>query len=126
MSKQSKRSTANKTQKPHVVATNTAAAISKPADDAGADAAPNLAHLVRSILWTIYTNPSDAPGRIVLRPHACLADGRVIASKRNWVRDTIEECRSLIPKSARRLRIGDPNPDISEVWMQQIKAQKAT
>ncbi|MEK9595501.1 MAG: hypothetical protein VW057_06030, partial [Rhodospirillaceae bacterium] len=66
------------------------------------------------------------PGRIVLRPHACLADGRVIASKRNWVRDTIEECRSLIPKSARRLRIGDPNPSISEVWMQQIKAPKAT
>jgi len=23
------------------------------------------------------------------------------------------------------LRIGDPNPSISEVWMQQIKAQKA-
>jgi hypothetical protein len=40
--------------------------------------------------------------------------------------DTIEECRSLIPKSAQRLRIGDPNPSISEVWMQQIKAQKAT
>ena len=34
---------------------------------------------ITTILWTIYLNPADAYGQAVLRPHACLRDGRVLA-----------------------------------------------
>ena len=75
---------------------------------------------ITTILWTIYLNPADAPGQAVLRPHACLRDGRVLAGTRSWIRPTVGDCRALIPKSAKRLNVADPDKTIQEVWMQNI------
>ena len=75
---------------------------------------------ITTILWTIYLNPADAPGQAVLRPHACLRDGRVLAGTRSWIRRTVADCRALIPKSAKRLNVADPDKTIQEVWMQNI------
>ena len=75
---------------------------------------------ITTILWTIYLNPADAPGQAVLRPHACLRDGRVLAGTRSWIRPTVADCRALIPKSAKRLNVADPDKTIQEVWMQNI------
>jgi hypothetical protein len=128
MAKQSRRSPLKNHQKDAVTAPKPIKPhIAEAPADAAVDTAPkDLTALISTILWTIYSSPSDAPGRIVLRPHVCLVDGRVVPSKRNWVRDSIEECRQLIPKSAHRLSISDPSPTISEVWMQQVTQKKPT
>ena len=70
---------------------------------------------ITTILWTIYLNPADAPGQAVLRPHACLRDGRVLAGTRSWIRPTVADCRALIPKSATRLNVADPDKTIQAV-----------
>ena len=81
---------------------------------------------ITTILWTIYLNPADAPGQAVLRPHACLRDGRVLAGTRSWIRPTVADCRALIPKSAKRLNVADPDKTIQEVWMQNIGSGAST
>ena len=80
---------------------------------------------ITTILWTIYLNPADAPGQAVLRPHACLRDGRVLAGTRSWIRPTVAACRALIPKSAKRLNVADPDKTIQEVWMQTMAPNDA-
>jgi hypothetical protein len=67
--------------------------------------------------WVIYENPSDFPGKLVVRQWRIDARGLQVDLDPTAVVDTLEAARAVVPEGAYRL---DPMPEddpvIVEVW----------
>lgn len=65
-------------------------------------------------VWTIYQNPSDYPGKWVLRAHDHPGGARAEC----YVCDTLNEARSFVPRGLTRLsRHLSDDPVIRETWI---------
>lgn len=68
-------------------------------------------------MWTIYCNPSDLPGRYVVRPFLVTSDGPV-PERRAWGASSLEGARAVIPPGCTRLgRHPTDDPVIVETWL---------
>jgi hypothetical protein len=70
------------------------------------------------VVWVIYRNPTDYPGRYVLRKQLARL-GEVWAEREpRAVGDTIEEIRGVLPDFLARMdRHPDDEPQIVETWV---------
>jgi hypothetical protein len=69
-------------------------------------------------LWVIYWNPSDFPGKHVVRRHLAGPDHNVPDRTPTAVVDTLEEARAAIPTNTINLRrFPNDDPCIVEVWV---------
>jgi hypothetical protein len=69
------------------------------------------------IFWTVYENPSDFPGKFVVR--RSMANAGVLRMERAawFVGDTLEDARASIPQHLHQQpREPDDDPPIVEVW----------
>lgn len=67
--------------------------------------------------YVVYFNPSDFPGRYVMRGFACV-DGEATPSAIAISGETIEKVRAHIPEGLHRMvRMPDDDPTIVEVWI---------
>ena len=70
-------------------------------------------------MFTIYENPSDFPGKFVVRKHAVGHGGvQLVAGSPEAVVDTLEEARAVIPGG--RVSVGreaGDDPVIVETWV---------
>lgn len=68
------------------------------------------------IIWTIYQNPSDYPGRWVLRGHE-VGSGTVTPRPHAIISDTYAEIINILPPGLQRLpRSENDDPAIYESW----------
>ena len=68
-------------------------------------------------MWTVYSSPSDFPGKFVVRKHE-IRSGSHHPTAEHFVADTIEEVREHIPGWAIRFeREPADAPVIAEVWV---------
>lgn len=70
-------------------------------------------------MYVVYRNPSDYPGKYVVREWS-LSPGGVLCANMNphAVADTIEDARESIPDDAARLlRHAEDDPVIEETWV---------
>jgi len=68
-------------------------------------------------MWTVYANPSDFPGKFVVRKHE-IREGANRPTAEHFVGDTIDEVREHIPGWAIRFeREPGDDPVIAEVWL---------
>ena len=63
----------------------------------------------------IYDHPDDYPRHFVVRRWDIRADNHVHMVEPVHLADTLDEARTLIP--AGMVAMGDPNPNVVEVWM---------
>lgn len=69
-------------------------------------------------IWTVYQNPSDFPGKFVVRASAILAGRVVMDPEATCVVETLEEARRAIPPGLyRQPRQRLDDPCIVEVWL---------
>lgn len=69
-------------------------------------------------MCTVYFNPSDYPGKFVVRFWVVTAAGVEKSAEPMAVVDTLEEARAAIPRGAVRLdRSEHDEPVIVEVWI---------
>ena len=77
----------------------------------------------RITLWNIYYNPSDFPGKYVVRRYYSVLEGEKGVSQVDLhadVFDTLEQAREFLPKNQGLVNLGrNPNDDpvIVEVWV---------
>jgi hypothetical protein len=68
------------------------------------------------IIWTIYHNPSDYPGKYVARKFAITKD--IVPTRDMFIADSLEEIRAMLPPN---LYCTSPlpgdDPVIVEVWL---------
>ena len=69
-------------------------------------------------MWVVYKNPSDFPGKFVVRRQLA-APGFVVADKApTAIVSTLDEARAAIPPGMINLhRSPDDDPCIAEVWL---------
>lgn len=68
-------------------------------------------------VYVIYKNPTDYPGRIVLRRQLVHA-GRIDADPQPmYVGASIDEAHARLPPGLCRLAYTDPDPAICQVWI---------
>lgn len=69
-------------------------------------------------MWVVFFNPSDFPGKFVVRVQEIHPDkARLIILPEVWIRDTLEAARACIPPGLYRLdRRATDAPQIVEVW----------
>jgi len=80
---------------------------------------PNTSEFVG---WNVYKNPTDYPGKYVVRRWKIGGDGLrgvvIYDAKPCYVGDTLEEARASIPEGCTMLpRDGRDDPCIHEVWV---------
>lgn len=71
-------------------------------------------------MWTVYKNPSDYPGKFVVRRAASIATPPFALHDRKplIVCDSLEQARAAIPEGAHNLsRMPGDDPNIYEVWV---------
>lgn len=69
------------------------------------------------VMWTVYSNPSDYPGRWVVRRARVYAGAVVPEATPVAVTDTLEAARAAIPPGLfRQPRYPEDDPVIAEVW----------
>lgn len=70
------------------------------------------------IMYVVYVNPRDFPGKVVVRRWGIDADGPAPESKEFAVVDSIIEAREALPEGLFKIR-RSPNDDpvIAEVWI---------
>ncbi len=69
------------------------------------------------VIWTVYENPLDYPGKWALRAHY-VERGGVRAASECAVRDSLEEIRKCVPAGLTQMqRHRDDDPAIYEVWL---------
>lgn len=74
------------------------------------DAQPEL------VIWTIYLNPLDAPGKFVLRPWT-IRDGKPVPGEARIYED-LDEARAQVPPGLSRLdRNPVDEPQVVESWI---------
>lgn len=69
-------------------------------------------------MWTVYENPSDYPGKFVVRQFAIRGGVALVASRPTVVCETLEEARGHVPPGKCMIprSVGD-DPVIVEVWL---------
>lgn len=68
-------------------------------------------------IWTIYRNPSDHPGKWVLRGHD-IGPGTVTARPACYITDSYDALLSSLPLGAQPLpHFSDDDPAIYETWV---------
>lgn len=69
-------------------------------------------------IFTIYENPSDYPGRFVVRETECRAGELRVAALPLAVTKTLDEARARVPAGLWRfIRSAQDDPCIREVWL---------
>ncbi len=76
----------------------------------------NAGHLSGDLLiWTIYSSPSDYPGKFVARPHSVK---REVALRCHLIADTLDEIREKLPFGLAQLdRSPGDDATIVETWI---------
>lgn len=69
-------------------------------------------------VWVVYENPSDYPGKFVVRVQYAERNGSVTADSEARIADTLDEARCFIPGGLVCLpRYADDDPVIVEAWV---------
>lgn len=70
------------------------------------------------LIWTVYNNPSDYPGKYVVRWFCLAGDGAYTAAQPTIITDTLEEARAALPQGLHRLGRGtNDDHTIVETWV---------
>lgn len=79
--------------------------------------APPASSVTPLIVWTIYRNPSDFPGKYVVRAYV-VGSGCVTAASTHHVRNSLDSARSTLPANLVNLgRAIHDSPAIVETWV---------
>jgi len=75
-------------------------------------------------VWTIYRNPSDYPGRWVMRGHEIFPHvGIVRPHEACFVAESLDEIRAKVPPGTRCVgRAPEDYPVIYECWLNEVSA----
>lgn len=69
-------------------------------------------------LYVIYENPSDFPGKFVVRKHTIIGNHTCVDLEPTTVCDTLDQARAQIPIGHVNLhRYQEDDPVIKEVWI---------
>lgn len=69
-------------------------------------------------VYTIYDNPTDFPGKFVVRKHNVVAGAAVPENDPHAVMDTLDDARKSIPEGmVNILRLPEDEPQIVESWI---------
>ena len=68
-------------------------------------------------IWVVFRNPTDFPGKFVLRVQEILPGGHVYMRPEVWLRDSLEALRECVPPGLYRQDRQREDPEqIVEVW----------
>jgi len=69
------------------------------------------------VIWTVYENPSDYPGKFVVRAWEAI-NGKPVPREDCTVSDTLDKARASVPEGLVRMDRGDDDdPCIVETWI---------
>jgi NAD-dependent SIR2 family protein deacetylase len=70
-------------------------------------------------IWTVYHNPTDFPGKFVVRRHVIFhGQTEPQATTEHFVADSLDEIRRMVPQGLVRLaRFDEDDAKIVEVWL---------